>query len=224
MFLKKVLKYIYIKLKWGRKVSFSFSCTIGGCSTFEGMNKIYPHSAFVGDMGLGSYIASDSRIYGKVGRFCSIASNCSVVCGTHPYTDPFVTTSPMFFSMMKQTGYTFVTETCAEEFRYAEDGYPVVIGHDCWIGFGALLVSGVRLGTGSVVLAGAVVTKDVPPYAVVGGVPAKVLRYRYDEDTIRFLLSTCWWTRNPEWFRQNWGLLSDMRTFKEYFSENKSKR
>lgn len=86
-------------------------------------------------MGLGRYIASNSQIYGKVGCFCSIASNCSVVCRTHPYTDPFVTTSPMFFSLMKQTGYTFATETCAEEFRYAKDGYPIVIGHDCWIGF-----------------------------------------------------------------------------------------
>ena len=64
-----------------------------------------------------------------------------------------------------------------------------------------------RLGTGSVVLAGAGVTKDVPPYAIVGDVPAKVLRYRYDEDTIRFLLSTCWLTRSPKWFCRPIGIL-----------------
>lgn len=62
------------------------------------------------------------------------------------------------------------------------------IGSDCWIGTGVFLVGGIVIGNGAVVLAGAVVTKDVPPYAIVGGVPARILRYRYDEETINF----CW--------------------------------
>ena len=67
----------------------------------------------------------------------------------------------------------------------------VNIGHDCWIGEHVFMVGGVTVNNGAVVLAHAVVTKDVPPYAIVGGIPAKVIGYRYDEETIAFLLKKC---------------------------------
>ena len=63
---------------------------------------------------------------------------------------------------------------------------------------------GVSIGNGAVVLARAVVTKDVPPYAIVGGVPAKVLKYRYDDETIQFLIDTKWWNNEIRWFMRNW--------------------
>lgn len=213
-FAKHTIANLCCKVLYCRKASISLSSKVSIRSRFEGMNKICARTVFDGEMGLGSYIGVDSKIFGKVGRFCSIAERCCVVCGTHPYTFPFVTTSPMFFSLLKQTGHTFAAETCAEEFRYADGKFPVVIGSDSWIGYGAMLVSGISLGVGSVVLAGAVVTKDVPPYAIVGGVPAKVLRYRYDADTIKLLLESRWWERDKSWFAENWRLLTDMETFK----------
>ena len=70
---------------------------------------------------------------------------------------------------------------------------PIHIGHDVWIGYGAIIMDGVTIGTGAVVAAAAVVTKDVPPYAIVAGVPARIIRYRFDDDTIRRLLESRWW-------------------------------
>lgn len=92
---------------------------------------------------------------------------------------------------------------------------PVTIGNDCWIGQRAILIGGITIGDGAVVMAGAVVTKDVPPYAMVGGVPAKIIKYRYDEETIDFLLKAQWWNRPIEWLKENHALLCDIERLKE---------
>ena len=95
----------------------------------------------------------------------------------------------------------------------------VNIGHDCWIGEHVFMVGGVTVNNGAVVLAHAVVTKDVPPYAIVGGIPAKVIGYRYDEETIAFLLKKCWWNNEIKWFEKHWMLLNDMNSLKAYYGE-----
>jgi acetyltransferase-like isoleucine patch superfamily enzyme len=119
----------------------------------------------------------------------------------------------MFYSLRKQTGTTFAQKQMFDELRP-----PITIGNDCWIGQGALLVGGVSIGDGSVVLAGAVVTKDVPPYAIVGGVPAKLIKCRYDADTINFLLEKKWWNKPIEWLKENSSLLNDIDKLKEALS------
>ena len=81
-----------------------------------------------------------------------------------------------------------------------------------------MLIGGVHIADGAVVLAGAVVTKDVPPYAIVGGVPAKIIRYRYDEETISFLLQAQWWNNTEDWFKENWKLLTDIDKLKAYYN------
>ena len=145
--------------------------------------KIESNSYFDGEMGFGSYSGTNFWFVGRIGRFTSIANNVSSNPYVHPIEPPYVSTSPMFFSVLRQNGHTFTNEQL-----FTESRDPVVIGNDCWIGQSVFMTGGIKIGDGAVVLAGAVVTKDVPPYAIVGGVPAKVIRYRYDEETIKFLL------------------------------------
>jgi chloramphenicol O-acetyltransferase type B len=87
--------------------------------------------------------------------------------------------------------------------RFAEHDFSVVVGTYCWICYGAKLVRGVRIGDGVIVLACAVITKDVPPYSIVGGVPAKVLKYRYKEEDIQILRNIKWWNHDISWFEAN---------------------
>lgn len=212
-FFKQIIKFISYKIKYRRKVSFDFSTTIGFSSTFEGYNKIYHNCIFVGTMGMGTYIARNSHIEGKIGRFTSIGPYCQVIMGTHPYTYPYVSTSPMFFSLAKQTGYTFTEVQNFEELRHAEDKYPVVIGNDCWIGQRVSIISGATIHDGAVVLAGSIVTKDVPPYAIVGGIPAKIIKYRYDNETILKLLEIKWWNKDVKWLKKNCSKFSNLDAF-----------
>ena len=222
--LKCFLKYFFYKLKWHGKTRIRLGANISLKSTFEGMSQIHGCTVFSGHLGYGSYIACHCELSAIIGRFTSIAPYVRCTSGCHPYTEPFVTTSPCFFSAnynKYQCGGSFATEQCYDEFRYAdkEKKIAVKIGNDCWIGQNVFLVGGVTVGDGAVVLAGAVVAKDVPPYAIVGGVPARVLRYRYDEETISFLLKIKWWDKNVVWLQQHWRLLNDMKAFKKYFSD-----
>ena len=220
--LKQILKFFYLKFKWHSKLIFSYNCRIDKSSKFEGANKISNGVVFKGCIGFGSYIGSNSFFYGKIGRFTSIASDCHVIIGRHPYTYPFATTSPMFFSLLKQNGYTFAERQLYEEVKYAQPGFLVTIGSDCWIGYGVKIVEGVEIGDGAMVLAGAVVTKDVPPYAIVGGVPAKIKGYRYDSETINFLLRICWWNMPVIWIKKHWNLFNDIDKLKRNWDLLKS--
>ena len=210
-------------MRYGDKCIFSTNSHITKRSSFEGMNKVHPTASFDGTMGYGSYIGGGSSISGKVGRFSSIGRLISVIQGTHPYTEPFASTAPCFFALnadKQQNGRTFADEQLFNELMFADAGkqYPVIIGNDCWLGTGVSIVSGVTIHDGAVVLAHAVVTKDVPPYAVVGGVPARVIKYRYDKDTIDFLLRSQWWNNSEEWFKENWKLLTDISKLKGYYA------
>ncbi|MDR2408395.1 MAG: CatB-related O-acetyltransferase [Bacteroidales bacterium] len=214
---KRLVKYLYLKWKFRDKLKFDFSVIIELHSHFEGMNKIYPNTRFYGEMGLGSYIGDRCCLSGRIGRFTSIAPFVQCNNGRHPMTEPFATTSPMFFSLKKQNGYTLATEQYYEEHVFAdtEKKYPVIIGSDCWIGQGVFIAGGITIGDGAVVLAHAVVTKDVPPYAIAGGTPAKILKYRYDEETIKFLLDFKWWNKDISWLKNNVNLLCNINDLKK---------
>ncbi len=101
----------------------------------------------------------------------------------------YKSTSPIFTEKKNATGYSWIKDTIAPPFKR------VKIGNDVWIGYGALIVGGVTIGDGACIGAGAIVTKDVPPYAIVGGVPAKVLKYRFPEQIIAKLLDEKWWNK-----------------------------
>lgn len=215
--LKRIYTYLYVRYKWNGKLIFNIRSNVKSTSVFEGANKINGNTFFEGYMGYGSYIGSNSYFIGKIGRFSSIAEKCYVVLGRHPYKSPFVTTCPMFFSLLKQNGYTFAQKQLYDEFKFAESNYIVIVGSDCWIGYDVKIIEGVIIGDGAIVLAGAVVTKDVPPYAIVGGVPAKIIGYRYDDKTIDFLLKIKWWNKNIEWIKEHWTLMTNIDMLKTYY-------
>ena len=98
---------------------------------------------------------------------------------------------------------------------------PVIIGNDVWIGRNAIIMDGVEIGSGAVVASGAIVTKDVPPYAIVGGVPAKVIRYRFDEQTIERLIESRWWDY-PDEFIENELKFDDIEQCLSVLAMNKS--
>ena len=196
-------------------VIVSFSATIGNKTILEGYNKINEHVIFYGKIGLGSYIGNNSVINSAViGRFTSIAPYVQVNCGRHPFKSPYVSTSPCFVSLLKQCGFCLTNVQ-----RFDEVAEPVRIGNDCWIGQRAFISGGVVIGDGAVVLAHAAVVKDVPPYAIVGGVPAKIIGYRYDADTIQFLEGIKWWENDIHWLKQHIDIMTNIEELKKYYNE-----
>lgn len=218
---------LYLWQKWCNrdKVRFSYSTHISHRCEFEGLNVVGAKTLFFGKLGYGSYVGGNSLVSAEVGRFTSIGPYCSYINATHSYKQPFATTSPLFFSL-KGNGYgkdsTFAQKQMVEEFRFYDKERELVnkIGNDCWIGSHVTLLGGVEIHDGAVVLAHAVVTKDVPPYAIVGGVPAKVIDYRYDDETIQFLLKTKWWSNDFNWFKEHWDLLCDIDKLRTYYEVN----
>lgn len=136
-------------------------------------------------MGRYSYVASGTRITDTdIGAFCSIGARCGIGGGVHP-TDT-VSTSPVFLK-----GKNILKKNFAE-IPYAPSS-TVEIGNDVWIGEGVCIVSGIKIGDGAVIGAHAVVTKNVEPYSVIAGVPAREIRKRFDDITIEKLLRLKWW-------------------------------
>ena len=219
--MKQLLKRWVLRLKWRGKLQFEQGCDIALQAQFEGMNKIYSHSSFGGILGYGSYIGHHSSLTAKIGRFCSISNHVICNAGIHPFQAPFATTSPCFFSLRKQNGATFATQQMLNEIKTTdnEGAFDCEIGNDVWICEGVFINGGIHIADGAVVLAHAVVTKDVPPYAIVGGVPAKIIGYRYDEATIKWLLNVQWWNNPIAWFREHWSLLCDIDKLKAYYNK-----
>lgn len=213
---KRLLKVAYIRWKFRNKnIRISISSDVSTKSNFEGYNIIKEHVYFKGNLGRFSYIGANSYINAKIGRFTSIAPNVKVLISRHPYTYPYVSTCPAFFSTKRQCNRSFVKEEKFQEQNFPYDGFSVEIGNDCWIGDSVMIVSGVKIGDGAVVLAGAVVTRDVEPYSIVGGVPCVCKKFRYEKTDIEYLCKLQWWNKPIEWIEQNSTLFTDFELLKK---------
>ena len=192
------------------------------------INKIYPRkgdtqtvylnavvkdqSIEVGDYTIYNDFVSDPRLFEKnnvlyhypinhdrliIGKFCSIACGAKFIfnCANHTLKSLSTYTFPLFYEEW---------DLPKSEVAAAWDNKgDIVIGNDVWIGFEAVILAGVKIGDGAIIGARAVVTKDVPPYSIVGGIPAKIIRKRYSPDIIEQLLSLRWWDWTKEKIKRN---------------------
>lgn len=170
-------------LKRGSKIALSGDVIVEEYATM-------PLNSFC-SMGCFSYSASSLPNNMRVGRFCSIAPNVNIMGTQHPINR--FTSSPLTYNSR-------FSNLAKRDFDKDYDILPFqmelpapIVGHDVWIGENTTLKGGISIGHGAIIASNSVVTKDVPPYAIVGGVPAKIIRYRFEERTIQRLLDSKWW-------------------------------
>ncbi len=144
--------------------------------------------------------------HADIGSFVSIANNVVIGGGRHPME--WVGMSPVFYEGRDSVKAKFSTHA-------REPSRRVTVGHDVWIGHSAIVLPGVQIGDGAVVGAGAVVTRAVPPYAIVAGNPARLIRYRFDEATVVRLQASEWWSFSEDRLRQLGPVFNDVSQFLE---------
>lgn len=152
---------------------FDFDAVSVGNYTY-GMLKVLNHS-------------TNERL--KIGHFCSIAPEVVFILNADHYTNNIST-------------FPFKVKCLGERFEATSKG-DIIVEDDVWLGYGAIILSGVKIGQGAIVAAGAVVTKDVPPYAIVGGNPAKVIKYRFNEEMIEEMIKIDYGTLTEEMVREH---------------------
>lgn len=207
-----MLRSIYYFIKalginlFARKVKVSLSSRIRSKHSFSGYNKVGKKTFLNGHLGKYSYIGMNCTIIGEVGKFTSISPGVKCIVASHP-TD-LISTSPSFYSKQKSNLISFYK---GKEELVSDK--PVTIGNDVWIGEDVLIRGGVKIGDGAIIGMGAVVTKDVEPYTIVGGCPAKVIKKRFDEKTIDFLMNFKWWDKDEKFLKENSELFLDPKKF-----------
>lgn len=214
IYLRCTFKTLFLEFLHRRKnLKLGFMTNITNCN-FGKHNTVYDHvvmkNVSLGDF---SYVAYGSNIWNtKIGKFCSIGSNVKCGLGSHP-SSTYVSTHPIFYSIDKQVQITFADK------EYFEEENSIEIGNDVWIGANVILVGEIKIGNGCIIASGAVITKDVPPYAIVGGVPGKIIRYRFDEKEIKYLLKLKWWDSDIKWLKDNFLLFHDIKTLMKDYRE-----
>lgn len=225
-------RFIQIKEKRRQNIRISFlqsrgvgglkDCFVTANSSFGGKNNIGPNCVLKStNVGYATYIRSDCYFeQTNIGKYCSIANNVRVTAGNHP-TSKWVSTHPAFYSKMMVDQFGYVEEQLYEEFKFAdpEKRKFVCVGHDVWIGAEVTILEGVTIGDGAIIASKAMVTKDVAPYEIVGGVPAKHIRWRFEKEDRDYLLKLRWWDKSEEWIKENATLFSNIRKMREKYEQ-----
>lgn len=174
---------------------FSHASQLDDRSGF-GQGVVIGGSSIIVDSNLGrnTYVAGAKVAHADVGSFCSIGPEALIGPGSHP--THFVSTNPLFYSTRTLFGWSFADKDLVD------DTARIHIGSDVWIGARAIVFNGVRIGHGAIVGANALVNKDVPPYAIVAGVPARLLRMRFPDNVVNALLEWHWWDLSDDLLRQ----------------------
>ncbi len=164
-------------------------CCINERSRLADNSRIQQNTYFLNSsIGQYSYVGRNSLIQNaEIGAFCSIANDVCIGLGAHPISN--FSTSPVFYRRDNPLKVRLIDRT-SDFVEY----HPIAIANDVWIGARAIIMDGVKVGNGAVIAANSVVTKDVPDYAIVGGVPARILKFRFSEEKINSLLDSHWWS------------------------------
>ncbi|TKG95375.1 CatB-related O-acetyltransferase [Puteibacter caeruleilacunae] len=149
-----------------------------------------------------TYIGPRSKVVNaSIGKFVSIASDCSIGLASHSHY--FMSTSPIFTARKNSTKHRWVENDSYDPVQ------KVNIGNDVWIGTKAIIMGGVEIGNGAIIGAGAIVTKDVPDYAIVVGIPGRIVRYRFRDDIIKELCDLKWWNLEEKCLKRNLKLFAE---------------
>ena len=199
--IKNILKKIYLELFYpflykNSKIRswIGFSNPLVQKPVMVGINTI-----IFNHVKIGKYTSIRNNVFiGQntisIGNYCSIANDVTIGMGEHPL-DRLSTSDCFYYPVWKVTD---------EDLRNNFNSKKVIIHNDVWIGTKVIILAGVQIGNGAVIAAGAIVTKNVPDYAIVGGVPATIIRYRFSSESIESLLESKWWERDANKLKSVW--------------------
>ena len=217
--IKKVIKYLLLKIKLKKIKGVKIKSTnISNDIKLEEYVQISPKVNISSSVQIGKatyispYTTIDSNV--KIGRYCSIAPNVFIAPGEHYST--FITTHPILFDSVwrKKISVHEKNESVNIIGRLNES---TIIGNDVWIGLNAIIMRGIKIGDGAIVGAGAIVTKDVEPYSIVAGVPAKFIKYRFNKNEIEELSKLeKWWNLPMDKLEKR---LKDMYNINKYIDK-----
>lgn len=186
-----IRKLSFINKGKRKKCKISIHCAFNKQTQLEGYNKIGCVDIKSSKIGFGTYILSGQLSGAKIGRFCSIGHNVNIITATHP--SEFVSTYPGFYKTVNKDIFLSNNDIEIQEFKICKSGESVIIGNDVWIGNNVTILGGVEIGDGAIIGTGSVVTKNVSPFSVFGGVPAKQIKNRFNDEIIEKLLKIKWW-------------------------------